>query len=39
MVQWGLFAAKFWPDQEVDMVDVNERALRFSQKKCTSLIN
>ena len=23
----GLFAAKFWPDQEVDMVDVNEKKL------------
>ena len=28
----GLFAAKFWPDQEVDMVDVNERALDLAKR-------
>lgn len=28
----GLFAAKFWPDQRVDMVDVNERALSLAKK-------
>ena len=28
----GLFAAKFWPDQEVDMVDVNERALDLARR-------
>lgn len=28
----GLFAAKFWPEQEVDMVDVNERALSLAKR-------
>ena len=28
----GLFAAKFWPDQEVDMVDVNERGLNLARE-------
>ncbi|QNQ81428.1 class I SAM-dependent methyltransferase [Lactobacillus sp. PV034] len=28
----GLFAAKFWPEQEVDMVDVNERALALAKR-------
>lgn len=28
----GLFAAKFWPDQDVDMVDVNERALSLAKR-------
>ena len=28
----GLFAAKFWPDQIVDMVDVNERGLALAKK-------
>ena len=28
----GLFAAKFWPEQEVDMVDVNERALDLARR-------
>lgn len=28
----GLFAAKFWPDQEVEMVDVNERALELARR-------
>lgn len=28
----GLFAAKFWPDQTVDMVDVNERALDLAKR-------
>lgn len=28
----GLFAAKFWPDQEVDMVDVNEQALDLARR-------
>lgn len=28
----GLFAAKFWPDQEVEMVDVNERALQLATR-------
>ena len=27
----GLFAAKFWPDQTVDMVDVNERGLNLAR--------
>lgn len=27
----GLFAAKFWPDQTVEMVDVNERSLALAQ--------
>ncbi|MBP2058523.1 16S rRNA (guanine1207-N2)-methyltransferase [Lactobacillus colini] len=31
----GLFAAKFWPQQEVDMVDVNERALGLAKKNAT----
>lgn len=28
----GLFAAKFWPNQVVDMVDVNERALSLAKR-------
>lgn len=28
----GLFAAKFWPDQEVDMIDVNERGLNLARE-------
>ena len=28
----GLFAAKFWPNQEVDMIDVNERALNLAKR-------
>lgn len=28
----GLFAAKFWPDQKVDMVDVNERGLNLARQ-------
>lgn len=28
----GLFAAKFWPNQDVDMVDVNERALSLAKR-------
>lgn len=28
----GLFAAKFWPTQTVDMVDVNERALELARR-------
>lgn len=28
----GLFAAKFWPKQKVEMVDVNERGLALAQK-------
>ncbi|ALJ22680.1 16S rRNA methyltransferase [Lactobacillus gallinarum] len=28
----GLFAAKFWPDQTVDMVDVNERGLKLAKQ-------
>lgn len=28
----GLFAAKFWPEQQVDMTDVNERSLALAQK-------
>lgn len=28
----GLFAAKFWPEQEVEMVDVNERALNLAKR-------
>lgn len=28
----GLFAAKFWPDQKVDMVDVNERGLKLAKQ-------
>ena len=28
----GLFAAKFWPDQTVDMVDVNERGLNLARQ-------
>ncbi|QNQ81876.1 class I SAM-dependent methyltransferase [Lactobacillus sp. PV037] len=28
----GLFAAKFWPNQTVDMVDVNERALELAKR-------
>lgn len=28
----GLFAAKFWPKQEVEMVDVNERALNLAKR-------
>ena len=28
----GLFAAKFWPNQTVDMVDVNERGLALAKK-------
>lgn len=28
----GLFAAKFWPKQTVDMVDINERALELSKR-------
>lgn len=28
----GLFAAKFWPDSQVEMVDVNQRALALAQK-------
>ena len=32
----GLFAAKFWPDQEVDMVDVNERALDLAKRNAQS---
>lgn len=28
----GLFAAKFWPDQKVDMVDVNERGLDLARQ-------
>lgn len=28
----GLFAAKFWPDQVVDLVDINQRGLQLAQK-------
>lgn len=28
----GLFAAKFWPDQQVEMVDVNERGLDLAKR-------
>lgn len=28
----GLFAAKFWPDQTVEMVDVNERGLALAKR-------
>lgn len=28
----GLFAAKFWPEQTVDMVDVNERGLNLARE-------
>ena len=28
----GLFAAKFWPDQVVDMIDVNERGLDLAKR-------
>ncbi|MDF7673143.1 class I SAM-dependent methyltransferase [Lactobacillus sp. ESL0701] len=28
----GLFAAKFWPEQSVDLVDVNERGLELARK-------
>lgn len=28
----GLFAAKFWPEQTVDMVDVNERGLALAKR-------
>lgn len=28
----GLFAAKFWPKQEIDMVDINERALNLARR-------
>lgn len=28
----GLFAAKFWPDQKVDMIDVNNRALDLAKR-------
>ncbi|WP_040530078.1 class I SAM-dependent methyltransferase [Lactobacillus ultunensis] len=28
----GLFAAKFWPDKKVDMVDVNERGLKLAKQ-------
>lgn len=28
----GLFAAKFWPNQEVDMIDVNERGLNLARE-------
>lgn len=28
----GLFAAKFWPDQTVDMVDVNQRGLDLAKR-------
>lgn len=28
----GLFAAKFWPDQTVDMVDVNQRGLELAKR-------
>ncbi|MDF7681953.1 class I SAM-dependent methyltransferase [Lactobacillus sp. ESL0679] len=28
----GLFAAKFWPEQTVDLVDVNERGLELARK-------
>lgn len=28
----GLFAAKLWPEQTVEMVDVNERGLKLAQK-------
>lgn len=28
----GLFAAKFWPEQTVDMVDVNERGLELAKR-------
>lgn len=28
----GLFAAKFWPHQEIDMVDVNKRALNLAKR-------
>lgn len=28
----GLFAAKFWPDKTVDMVDVNERGLNLAKQ-------
>lgn len=28
----GLFAAKFWPEQTIDMVDINERALALAKE-------
>lgn len=28
----GLFAAKFWPNQTVDMVDINERGLKLAKQ-------
>lgn len=28
----GLFAAKFWPEQTVDMVDINERGLKLAKQ-------
>lgn len=28
----GLFAAKFWPDRQVDLVDVNERGLNLAKR-------
>ena len=31
----GLFAAKFWPNQEVTMVDVNERALNLAKRNAS----
>lgn len=31
----GLFAAKFWPEQTVDMIDVNERGLALAKKNAT----
>ncbi len=31
----GLFAAKFWPEQTVDMVDVNERGLALAARNAT----
>lgn len=32
----GLFAAKKWPDREVEMVDVNERALALARKNAAA---
>ena len=32
----GLFAAKKWPDRQVDMVDVNERALALAKRNAAA---